>query len=253
MGVTLPSELVWVLDLIGVNWPNIDEDQLREAANQLRELAGELDSNGGQARADIERMLGVNKAQSLDNFNALWQKVANGHLHQLGEGLNLMGTGLDVSAVVIEGMKVAAIVQLGILAAEVIADQAAAVETLGASEALAAAQTAFTEQIVKRALDEAVRAVEQQLLQIVEGPVFAALESAAGELAGQLLGDALGTHTGVDLGAVGNAGASGFEQGVRQSEQQLADMARNVSSDPFGTADSIITGGGIPTSTGQNT
>jgi hypothetical protein len=250
MGVVLPGELVWVLNLIGVTWPNIDEDQLRSTADQLRQLSSELESNNGQAKSEIEQMLNVNSGQALDNFNALWQKVANGHLQQLGEGLNLLGTGLDVSAVVIEGMKVAAIVQLGILAAEVIADQAAAVETLGASEALAAAQTAFTEQIVKQALKQAVQTVEQQLLQVVEGPVFAALQSAAGQLAGQLLGDALGTHSGVDLGAVANAGAGGFSQGVAQSEQQVQGMANSVATNPLGTAESVATSQGIPTGGG---
>jgi hypothetical protein len=243
MGVVLPSELAWVLNLIGVTWPNIDEDQLRDTANQMRQLAGELDSNNGDAKSEIEQMLGVNKAQSLDNFNALWQKVANGHLPQLGEGLKLLGTGLDISAVVIEGMKVAAIVQLGILAA--------AIETFGASEALAAAQTAFTEQIVKQALKQAVQAVEQQLMQIVEGPIFAALDSAAGNLAGQLLGDALGTHSGVDLGSVADAGQSGFSQGVQQSEQQLSGAAQNIVNNPLGTADSVVTSQGVPTGGAQ--
>jgi len=30
-GVVLPSALDWVLQLIGINWPNIDEDQLRSS------------------------------------------------------------------------------------------------------------------------------------------------------------------------------------------------------------------------------
>jgi hypothetical protein len=137
-------------------------------------------------------------------------------------------------------------VQLGILAVELIADQAAAIETLGASEALAVAQTEFTEQIVKQAVEEAVQAVEQQLIQIVEGPVIAALEGAAGELAGQLLGDALGTHSGVDLGAVADAGAAGFGQGVADAEQQVAGMAQSVVTDPSGTLESVATAQGIP-------
>jgi uncharacterized protein YukE/DNA-binding protein YbaB len=225
----------------------VDPDSLRGAAGELRSLAGELDSNNGDAKAQIEQMLSVNKAQSLDTFNALWQKVANGHLQQLGDGLNMLGNGLDISATVIEGMKLAAIVQLGILAAEIIADQAAAVETLGASEALAAAQTAFTEQVVKRALQQAVQAVEQHLTQVVEGPLFAALEGAAGELAGQLLGDALGTHSGVNLGAVADSGGSGFAQGVGQSGQQVAGAAPSVANDPAGAAGSVATARGVPT------
>ena len=247
MGVTLPSEVAWVLDLIGINWPNIDEDELRSAADQLRQLGSELNSNNGEAKSDIEQMLGVNSSESLAIFEALWKKLSDGHLQQLSQGMDLLADGLDIAAVVIMGMKLAAIVQLVTLAAELIADQAAAVETLGASEALAAAQTEFTEQIVKQAIDQAIQTVEQQLMQVVEGPIFSALQSAGTELAEQLVGDALGTHQGLDLGAVANAGASGFSQGVQNSEQQVEGMANSVVNDPLGTAESVATNQGIPT------
>ncbi len=246
MGVTLPSEVAWVLDLIGVEWPNIDEDELRSAADQLRQLGSEMSSNNGDAKSDVEQMLGVNSAESLQIFEALWKKLADGHLQQLGEGMDILATGLDVAAVVIVGMKLAAIVQLVVLAAELIADQAAAIETLGASEALAVAQTEFTEQIVKQAIEQAVQTVEQQLLSVVEGPIFAALSSAGEELATQLVGDALGTHQGLDLGAVAGAGADGLSQGVSDSVSQVEGMASSVVNDPLGTAESVATNQGIP-------
>lgn len=223
MGIVLPSALAWVLNLIGINWPNVDEDQLKNAASELRTISSELTSNTGDAQAQIEQMLGANSSQSLQLFQALWNKVAKGHLPQLGEGMNLLADGLDVSAVVVIGLKVAAIAQLAMLAAEIIADQAAAPFTFGASEAAIPAETEVTSQIVKQILDNAVNQIEQQLLNVVEGPIFSALDSAAQEMAGQLLGDALGTHSGVDLGAVGSAAGSGFGQGVQNSEQQLAD------------------------------
>jgi hypothetical protein len=247
MGVTLPPEVTWVLDLIGVEWPNIDEDELRSAADQLRQLGSELSSNNGDAKSEIEEMLGVNSAESLQIFEALWKKLADGHLQQLGEGMDVLATGLDIAAVVIMGMKLAAIVQLVVLAAELIADQAAAIETLGASEALAAAQTEITEQIVKQAIQQCIQTVEQQLLSIVEGPIFAALQNAGSELAEQLVGDALGTHQGIDLGAVASAGAGGFSQGVNDSVNQVEGMANSVVNDPLGTAESVGTNQGIPT------
>jgi hypothetical protein len=247
VGVTLPSEVAWVLDLIGIEWPNIDEDELRSAADQLRELGSELSSNNGDAKSEIEEMLGVNSSESLAIFEALWKKLADGHLQQLGEGMDKLATGLDIAAVVIVAMKLAAIVQLVILAAELIADQAAAIETLGASEALAVAQTEFTEQIVKQAIEQAIQTVEQQLLSVVEGPIFAALESAGEELAMQLVGDALGTHQGIDMGAVAGAGVGGFSQGVSDSVDQVEGMADSVVNDPLGTAESVGTNQGIPT------
>jgi len=224
MGVVLPSALDWVLQLIGINWPNIDEDQLRSSATELRQISAELTSNTGDAQSQIEQMLNLNQSQSLANFQALWNKVAKGHLPQLGQGMNLLADGLDISAVVVTGMKVAAIVQLGILAAEIIADQAAAAFTFGASEAAIPVETEVTSQIVDQIIKQAVNQVEQQLIQAVEGPIFNALDSVASEMAGQLLGDALGTHSGLDLNAVGSAASSGFDQGVQNSEQQLGSM-----------------------------
>jgi hypothetical protein len=252
MGIVLPGELAWVLDLIGINWPNVDEDELRSVADELRTLSDELKGHTGDAKGDIEAMLGVNSSESLELFDALWKKVADGHLEQLGQGLSLLGTGLDISAVVVVGLKLAAIVQLGILAAEIIADQAAAPFTFGASEAAIPLEVEATNQIVKQILKQAIQTVEQQLLQVVEGPIFAALESAGKELAGQLLGNALGIQHGVDLGKVANAGGEGFKQGVQESEQQLDGMASNIVNDPLGTAEKVVTSQGVPTETGAS-
>jgi hypothetical protein len=215
MGIVLPDALAWVLNLIGIDWPNIDEDQLRSGASDLKQIASELTSNKGDAESQIEQMLGVNSSQALKNFEAIWDKVAKDHLPQLAQGMDLLADGLDVSAVVVTGMKVAAIAQLAILAAEIIADQAAAPFTFGASEAAIPAEEEITEQVLKRVFDQAVKSVEQQLINAVEGPIFDALDSAAENMAGQLLGDALGTHSGVDLGAVGQAAGSGFGEGVQ--------------------------------------
>lgn len=221
MGIVLPDALAWVLNLIGVDWPNIDEDELRSAASDLRDIAGELTGKTGEAQSRIEQMLGANSAQSLELFQALWNKLAAGHLPQLAEGMKLLADGLDVSAVVVVGLKLGAIAQLAILAAEIIADQAAAPFTFGASEAAIPVETEATSQIVKQIVKNAVDQVEQQLVNAVEGPVFSALDSAAQEMAGQLLGDALGGHSGVDLGSVASAGGAGFQQGMHDSEHQV--------------------------------
>lgn len=215
MGLVLPGALTWVLDIVGIDWPNIDEDQLRSAADELRQLADELTGNTGDAKSDIEQMLQNNTADSLELFEALWNKLAGSHLPQLADGMKVVGAGLDVAAVVVVGMKAAAIAQLAILAAEIISDQAEAAFTFGASEALIPVQTMATREIMKTVIDQAVKQVEQQLLNAVEGPIFDALTSAGEELAGQLVGDALGTSSGVDLGKVAGAAGGGFEQGVQ--------------------------------------
>lgn len=224
MGLVLPSALAWVLDMIGIEWPNIDEDELRSGATQMRQMASELTSNTGAAKSQIEQMLQSNSSDSLQAFDAIWQKLAAGHLPQLAGGLQAIAVALDASAGLVVGMKTGAIVQLGILAGEIIADQAAAPFTFGASEAAIPGEVEITSQIVKQIFKQIANQVEQALLNAVEGPVFSALGSAAEELAGQLVGDVAGTNSGINLGAVAQAGGQGFTSGVSSEVQNPASV-----------------------------
>lgn len=201
--------------MVGIDWPNIDEDQLRSSADALRQLSQELDGHSGDAKAQIEQMLQNNSSQSLQLFEALWTKVAGSHLPQLAQGMNVVAGALDAGAVIVVGLKVAAIAQLAILAAEIISDQVEAAFTFGASEALIPVQTMATREIMKTIEQQIVQQLEQQLMSAVEGPVIQALTSAGEELAGQLVGDVLGTSSGIDMGKVASAGGSAFQQGVQ--------------------------------------
>ncbi|GLW68735.1 hypothetical protein Kpho02_10340 [Kitasatospora phosalacinea] len=232
MGVVLPDELAWVLDLIGINWPNVDEDEYREMADELRDLAQTLTSDTQVISGAVEGFLGVTKGPAADAFQAHWNKVAGTHMPQVGKGLELLATGLDGAAIVITGAKVAAVVQLGILAAEVIAAQAAAPFTFGLSEAGALGATQATRVIVRRLLKEAEQQLMSELVSLVEGPVFAALEGVAENLVIQLAGNALGTQKGIDWNRAADAGKEGFKDGVQQS----VDQVKGYAEDPAGAA-----------------
>ncbi|GAA2741322.1 MULTISPECIES: WXG100 family type VII secretion target [Kitasatospora] len=221
MGVVLPDELVWVLDLIGIDWPNVDEDDYREMANAVREFASEIDDHRADLAQAVEQMAGENAGLAVEAFQAHWGKVNGTHIHQLAEGCRLVGTVLDGVAVLITGAKIAAIVQLGILAAEVIAAQAAAPFTFGLSEAGAVGATQVTRVVVKRLLKEAEEQIIDQLMSVATGPIVSALESMAGNLVLQLGEQALGIGNGVDLGEVGKAGEKGLKDGVDGSLGQL--------------------------------
>jgi len=221
MGVVLPDELAWVLDLIGINWPNVDEDDYREMADAMRSFADEMDSGVADMHGAVQDMLGNNAGMAAEAFEAHWGKLSGTHLHQLAEGGRLVATCLDGVAIVIEGAKIAAIVQLGIMAAEVIAAQAAAPFTFGLSEAGAVGATQVTRVIVKRLLKEAEEQIIDQLISMATGPVISALTDMAGNLVLQLGEQALGMSDGVDWNKVGKAGEDGFKNGVDDSKSQL--------------------------------
>ncbi|WP_053161251.1 YwqJ-related putative deaminase [Streptomyces caatingaensis] len=199
MGVVLPDKLAFVLDLIGVNWPNVDEDDYRDMATALRGFADDVDAGRGDSNVALNRLISTNRGEMTSAIEAHVKKLNGKHLHNLAEGGRLLAGGLDAAAVVVAGAKGAAIVQLGILAGEVAAAQAAAPVTLGLSELGALGGVAVTRTVVKRILKEAAEAAAQEVLSVVTGPVFAALDSMATDLVVQVVSDGLGAQDGIDL------------------------------------------------------
>jgi RHS repeat-associated protein len=214
MGVTLPGYLDEALDLIGVSWPNVDEDDYREMAQAMREFADDVDDGAADAHAAIMDLIGANEGMAVEALDRHWSKVKGSHLANLAEAGRLAATALDGVAALIEGAKLAAIAQLGILAAEIAAAVAAAPVTLGLSTLGGLAGTQACRIAVKRILKEVCEQVVEQIVNIAMGPVYEALGSMTGDLVVQLGGNALGVRDGVDLGQTAKAGREGLSEGV---------------------------------------
>ncbi|MGW2024822.1 RHS repeat-associated core domain-containing protein [Streptomyces decoyicus] len=228
MGVVLPGWADEVLDIIGVSWPNVDEDDYREMADAMREFADDIDDGANEAHTAIQGLVSsAGGSVAVEALNAHWSKVNGTHLKNLGECGRMAATALDGVAILIEGAKLGAIVQLGILAAEVIAAQAAAPFTLGLSEVGALAATQATRVIVKRLFKEVCQQVAEQVINMALTPVEEALGAMVGDLVVQLGANALGVQDGVDLGHAAQAGKDGFSQGVQDAKKSAKSAADN--------------------------
>ncbi|WP_455680778.1 DUF6531 domain-containing protein [Streptomyces kronopolitis] len=224
----LPGWADELLDLIGVSWPNVDEDDYREMANAMREFADDIDEGANQAHTAIQSLVGsAGGSLAVEALNSHWGKINGQHLKGLADCGRMAGTAMDGVAVLIEGAKVAALVQLGILAAEVIAAQAAAPFTLGLSEIGALGATQATRMIVKRLFKEVCQQVAEQVISIALTPVEEALGAMVGDLVVQLGANALGVQDGVDLGHTAKAGKEGFNQGVKDAKGAAKSAADN--------------------------
>ncbi|WP_450182925.1 DUF6531 domain-containing protein [Streptomyces caniferus] len=224
----LPGWADELLDLIGVSWPNVDEDDYREMANAMREFADDIDEGANEAHTAIQSLVAsAGGSLAVEALNAHWGKINGRHLKGLADCGRMAGTAMDGVAVLIEGAKIAALVQLGILAAEVIAAQAAAPFTLGLSEVGALAATQATRVIVKRLFKEVCQQVAEQVISIALTPVEEALASMVGDLVVQLGANALGVKDGVDLGQTAKAGKDGFNQGVNDAKDSAKSAADN--------------------------
>ncbi|WP_051818122.1 DUF6531 domain-containing protein [Streptomyces sp. NRRL S-1813] len=228
MGVVLPGWADEVLDLIGVSWPNVDEDDYREMATAMREFADDIDEGRNEAHTSIQDLVGsAGGSLAIEALNAHWGKINGKHLKGLADCGRMAATAMDGVAVLIEGAKISALVQLGILAAEVIAAQAAAPFTLGLSEIGALGATQATRMIVKRLFKEVCQQVAEQVISIALTPVEEALGAMVGDLVVQLGANALGVQDGVDLGHAAKAGKDGFNQGVKDAKDAAKSAADN--------------------------
>ncbi|MFE4248678.1 hypothetical protein ACFRU3_04130 [Streptomyces sp. NPDC056910] len=59
MGYTIPGRLDEILDFIGINFPNVDEDDYREMADAMREFAEKFEGHGGDAHKAFSRLLTI--------------------------------------------------------------------------------------------------------------------------------------------------------------------------------------------------
>ncbi|WP_411145893.1 RHS repeat-associated core domain-containing protein [Streptomyces sp. x-80] len=209
-----------------MSWPNVDEDDYREMATAMREFADDIDEGANEAHQAIQGLVGsAGGSLAVEALNAHWGKINGTHLKNLGECGRMAATALDGVAVLIEGAKLGALVQLGILAAEVIAAQAAAPFTLGLSEVGALAATQATRVIVKRLFKEVCQQVAEQVISMALTPVEEALGAMVGDLVVQLGANALGVQDGVDLNRTAKAGKEGFNNGAQGAKDSVKSAA----------------------------
>ncbi|MFD9759472.1 hypothetical protein [[Kitasatospora] papulosa] len=53
MAVTVPDWADTMLDVIGISWPNVDEDAYRDMAVSLREFADDVEDDGFLANQHV--------------------------------------------------------------------------------------------------------------------------------------------------------------------------------------------------------
>lgn len=221
----LPSELSWALNMIGIPWPNIDEDQLHQSASQLRQVTSELGNTHQQASVSIQGTLVANQSIALQGFQKLWNLLEE-HLPTVIDVLNGIAEFLDVAGDVVTGMKDAIIAALVAFAAEILADQALAVETLGASEAAIPAEVAATDEIVDQILNQVAQQLEQQAAQIIQKAVSDVAQKVVLDLTKQLEGMLTGKQSGFDWNSLGDAVVQGAAKAGKDSFNSVSGITK---------------------------
>ncbi|WP_238419525.1 WXG100 family type VII secretion target [Streptomyces taklimakanensis] len=204
----------WLVETMGMWWPDADEGKLRDAATAWRDFADTVQdvrqATGGKAGALIEN----NRGEAIDAFEVFWHRYCHGGrgwLNDLEQAARDMATALDDFANDIEDVKNEIDTHIAISAATIVAGIGLAVVTAGAaSGAAVAAATTITR--LAASLGVAVSANAARIAATtLTGAAFGGVESVAVNLAvAQPMRIHAGLQDGFNLNQVGDAAKDGM-------------------------------------------
>lgn len=230
MSIELPGPVVDFLQFIGVDWPQVNEDAVREFAGHVRDFAANLQDTHSAASATISQMSASYSGSSYEQLVAAWSHMSNSHMQELQDGCRVVADALDVAADVIVGMKAEAIAQLAVMAASFVADQAAAVATLGLAEAAEAAIVLAAKKIVKFLEQELVQHIVGEVIGKAVEPLEAVVEKAVNGLTYEAAGAILGGPGAGNVGSSFSMVPSDLQQHAQALQghaDEIAGHARN--------------------------
>ncbi len=109
MGVTVPPQVDAMLNLLGVPWPNVDEDEIRKDADAWRTVLASAVPAAAEADATIERTKQSYRGDSATALAGYWGETggSGGHLSQAAAAARSAPVVLDNTAWLTTGVKLA--------------------------------------------------------------------------------------------------------------------------------------------------
>ncbi|NYI07303.1 WXG100-like domain-containing protein [Allostreptomyces psammosilenae] len=85
MAVMLPEELEYPLELIGITWPNINEDALRDMAQAYRDHADAVEEAKATADTIAGELVTANTGSAIEAFGEDWGRISVDQLQGLAD------------------------------------------------------------------------------------------------------------------------------------------------------------------------
>ncbi len=124
MSIQLPGFLSEVLGLVGVKWPDIEEDDLRSVGTLLDQLTGNVRDHRDSVTGQLQATGSMTSATSFDALVEHWSQVGHGPLESSLGVIEDISQGLHIAADLVVVCKVGVIGELTRLQAEIAAAEA---------------------------------------------------------------------------------------------------------------------------------
>lgn len=168
MAMMLPDELVWIMQKLGFEWPDIDEDEVRRGAQIVRTFGTDLEdciqAVDRKVNGDLTASM---RGEAGPAYVNAWNLNRSQNLQQLVDFMGPASEGMDIAADLVFALKVKVIAEVTITMAQLIPLLAAG--PFGAAGA--AALVMVKKRLLGAAIDIAVEQVLNQVLPMVVEPL----------------------------------------------------------------------------------
>ncbi|MGI5221499.1 hypothetical protein [Nocardia sp. CA-290969] len=115
MGVVLPDSVAVFLNVLGIPWINVDEDQVHETAGHIRTFVADLDNTLRSANDYMSALEAEYSGRGYQLLLAEWAAVDSTHMSALRTGGTTVAGVLDVAGTMIAALKAVAVAELAAL------------------------------------------------------------------------------------------------------------------------------------------
>jgi hypothetical protein len=167
VGMMLPNELIWVMEKLGFDWPDIDEDELRRGSGMVRVFRDDLENKiqvmDRKVNGDLAAAM---RGQAGPAYVGAWNQNRSQNLEKLLDVLGPVPTGIDIAADAVFALKMKVIVDVSTTLIALVAMLSNPVTALGAGPMLL-----LKKKLLNAAVDIAVEQVLNQVLPMVIEPL----------------------------------------------------------------------------------
>ena len=174
----LPLPVVNFLNVIGVPWPYIDEDIVRQFASLTREFGQAVRTTHEDATRAVHALAEAHQGTSTEAMRSGWGTMSDQHVDEIVTGCATLAVALDAAAGYIVAQKAEAIAVLIGMAAAFVADQAAAVATAGLAEVAVPLIIEGAERLIKSLIMDLQQHVIGEVIEAAAKPLFAKVADA---------------------------------------------------------------------------
>lgn len=182
MGMMLPDELIWVMDKLGLEWPDIDEDEVRKAAVYVRAYRDDMESLVQTADRRINgELASAMRGEAGTAHVTGWNRNRSENVQQLLDILGPAAVGIDIAADIVLALKVKVIVDVTVTLAQLIPMLAAGPFGAGGAALLIIARKKLfsmaMEITLEKVIDEVLPLAIEPLAEQVPGLVMALMDA----------------------------------------------------------------------------